>query len=380
MEVYLDNSATTKPYKEVADVVYNTMLDTYGNASSLHRMGKSAEDAMEKAREIISSTVYCTPDELYFTCGGTESDNIAIIGYAMANKRRGNKVITQVTEHKAVLKSFEYLEKNGFDVCYIGVDQNGVVNLDELRAQIDDNTILVSIMTVNNETGAIQPIGEISAMIDHSKCAFHVDAVQAYGKMKINVKKLGIDMMSVSGHKIHGPNGIGALYVRKGLKINPVTVGGGQEKNLRSGTENLAAIMGFAKAAELQFENMQKYEQHISKLKSQLEQCFSEMECAVINSPQNSIYTILNVSFVGVRSEVLLHVLESNGIYVSSGSACNSKKESVSYVLSAMNFSKERTDSAIRFSFSHFNTKEEMDYVCDVVKKEVENLLRIMRR
>ncbi len=380
MEVYLDNSATTAPYKQVADVVYDTMLNTYGNASSLHKMGKNAEDLMQNAREVISSTVYCTPDELYFTCGGTESDNLAIIGYAMANRRRGTKVITQVTEHKAVLESFEHLTKCGFDVCYIDVDKNGKVDMEQLREQIDDNTILVSIMAVNNETGAIQPINEISAMIDHSRCAFHVDAVQAYGKIKINVKKSGIDMLAISGHKIHGPNGIGALYVRKGVKITPQLLGGGQEKAMRSGTENLAAIAGFAKAAQLKFENMESTAKHIAKLKSRLCEGLGKIEGAVVNSPEDALYSILNISFVGVRSEVLLHVLESRGIYVSSGSACNSKKDSISYVLSAMKLGKERTDSAIRFSLSEFNTKEEIEYTIEVVQKEVTNLMRIMNR
>ena len=380
MEVYLDNSATTKPYDEVGQVVLDTMLSNYGNPSSLHRMGKKAEDEMEKAREVISSTVYGTPDEIYFTCGGTEGDNLAIIGFAAANQRRGRKIITQVTEHKAVLKAYEYLEKLGFEVCYIGVDKSGIVDMESLRAEIDENTILVSIMAVNNETGAIQPIDEISAMLDHSKCALFVDAVQGYGKIKINVKKSGIDMMSVSGHKIHGPNGVGALYIRKGIKVNPVMVGGGQEKNMRSGTENLPAIMGMAKAAKLQYDNMDEYKAHISKLKEQLIKGVSDIEGAYVNSPGDGIYNIVNISFTGVRSEVLLHVLESRGIYVSSGSACNSKKDSISYVLSAMNLPKDRIDSALRFSFSHFNTKEEIDYVIETLKKEVETLLRIMNR
>lgn len=380
MEVYLDNSATTKPYEEVGQVVLDTMINNYGNPSSLHRMGKKAEDEMEKAREVISSTVYGTPEEIYFTCGGTEGDNIAIIGYALANQRQGRKVITQVTEHKAVLKAYERLEKLGFEVCYVGVDSNGIVDINSLRAQIDETTILVSIMAVNNETGAIQPIDEISAMIDRSKCALFVDAVQAYGKIKINVKKTGIDMLAVSGHKIHGPKGVGALYIRKGLKVNSLMVGGGQERNMRSGTENLPAIMGMAKAAKLQIDNMDAYKVHILALREQLIKGVSDIDGAVVNSTDDSIYSIVNVSFVGVRSEVLLHVLESKGIYVSSGSACNSKKDSISYVLSAMNLPKDRIDSALRFSFSHFNTKEEIDYVIETLKKEVKTLLKIMNR
>lgn len=380
MEVYLDNSATTRPYDEVAQAVYDTMLGTYGNASSLHRMGKSAEDLMTKCREIISSTVYGTPEELYFTSGGTESDNMAIIGYAMANRRRGNRVITQVTEHKAVLESFAYLEKQGFDVQYIDVDSNGIVDVDALRSAIDDNTILVSLMAVNNETGAIQPVDAVSAMIDHSKCAFHVDAVQAYGKIPVNVKKSNIDMLTLSAHKIHGPNGVGALYLRRGIRINPIITGGQQEKSLRSGTENLPGIVGFAKAAEIRFANMTDTAERIGALKAKLAEGLACIPGAVINSPDNSLYSILNVSFTGVRSEVLLHILESRGIYVSSGSACNSKKGSASYVLSAMNLGRERVDGAIRFSLSEFNTEEEIDYVCQTAAKEVPLLVQIMNR
>ena len=380
MEVYLDNSATTKPYDEVVQVVLDTMLNNYGNPSSLHRMGKRAEDEMQKAREVISSTVYGTPDEIYFTCGGTEGDNLAIIGYATANQRSGRKVITQVTEHKAVLKAYEQLEKLGFEVCYIGVDSNGIVDIESLKAQIDDNTILVSLMAVNNETGAIQPIDEISSIIDHNKCALFVDAVQGYGKMRINVKKSGIDMLAVSGHKIHGPKGVGALYIRKGLKVNPVMLGGGQEKAMRSGTENVPGIMGFAAAAKLQYDNLDEHKNHILSLKQRLIQGVMQIEGAHINSPDDGIYSIVNISFPGVRSEVLLHVLESKGIYVSSGSACNSKKDSVSYVLSAMNIPKDIIDSALRFSFSHFNTEQEIDYVIETLKKEVDTLLKIMNR
>ena len=380
MEVYLDNSATTRPYDEVAQAVYDTMLNTYGNASSLHRMGKSAEDLLTECRETISSTVYGTPEELYFTSGGTESDNMAIIGYAMANRRRGTRVITQVTEHKAVLESFAYLEKQGFDVQYIGVDSSGIVDLDAMRDAIDDNTILVSLMAVNNETGAIQPIDAVSAMIDHNRCAFHVDAVQAYGKLPINVKKSNIDMLTLSAHKIHGPNGVGALYLRRGIRINPIITGGQQEKALRSGTENLPGIVGFAKAAEIRFANMEVTCQRIAALKEKLAQGLAAIPGAEINSPEGSLYSILNVSFKGLRSEVLLHILESRGIYVSSGSACNSKKGSASYVLSAMNLGRERVDGAIRFSLSEFNTEEEIDYVCQVAANEVPLLVQIMNR
>lgn len=379
MEVYLDNSATTRPYDEVVRTVCDIMKDTYGNPSSLHRMGKRAEDLLTDARELISSTVYCTPDELYFTCGGTESDNLAIIGYAMANRRRGNKIITQATEHKAVLESFEYLGKNGFEVCVLPVDGQGMIDMEVFEKELDDNTILVSIMAVNNETGAIMPIDKISSKIDHSKCALHVDGVQAYGKIKLNVKKLGIDMLTLSAHKIHGPKGAGALYVRRGLKVEPRFLGGQQEKAMRSGTENPPAIAGFAKAAQIKFDSFDECAQKVEGLKQRLIKGVQDIEGTVINSPENSVYSVVNISFTGVRSEVLLHVLESKGIYVSAGSACNSKKDKYSYVLQAMGLPVKVIDSALRFSLSEFNTEEEIDYVCSVLAKEVPILQKIMK-
>ena len=380
MEIYLDNSATTAVYPEVAQTVYNTMLQNYANPSALHRMGKQAEDLLTQSRKIIASTVYGTPSEIYFTSGGTESDNIAIIGYAHANKRSGNRIITQTTEPAAVLEAFAKLEEEGFEVVRIGVDSEGFPLLDELEAAIDDNTILLSFMYVNNENGAIFPIDKISALCDHKKCMLHVDAVQAYGKIPINVTKSKIDLLSVSSHKIHGPNGIGALYVRKGVKINPIVFGGKQEQGLRSGTENIAAVAGFAKAAQMKLASLDSDSQKVSELKNTLIKTLCEtLENVVVNSPENSIYSIANISFPGVKSEVLLHVLESNGIYVSTGSACNSKKNKFSYVLKEMKLKNDVIDSAIRFSLSAMNTKEEIDQVCKVLQKEVPLLRKIMR-
>lgn len=379
MEVYLDNSATTRPYDEVAQVVCDVMLNSYGNPSSLHRMGKKAEDIIQEAREIICSTVYGTPSELYFTSGGTESDNLAIIGYAMANRRRGNKIITQSTEHKAVLASFEYLSKNGFEVCILPVDENGIVDMDSFARELDDNTILVSIMAVNNETGAVMPIDKISSKINHDRCALHVDAVQAYGKIKLNVRKQNIDMLTISAHKIHGPNGIGAIYIRKGLKVEKRFFGGQQEMGMRSGTENPAAIAGFAKAAQMKFASLEQCASKVGGLKERLIRGALKIEGARINSPEDSVYSVVNISFLGVRSEVLLHVLESKGIYVSTGSACNSKKDKYSYVLKEMGLPVAVIDSALRFSLSEFNTEEEIDYVCSVLSKEVPILQKIMK-
>ena len=297
----------------------------------------------------------------------------------MTYKKNGNKLITQKTEHMAVLESFKFLESQGFEVYYADVDENGVVSAEDIINHIDDKTILVSIMTVNNETGAIMPIEKISAAMDHSRCLLHTDAVQAYGKMLLNPKKVGLDLMTVSAHKIHGPNGVGALYIRSGVRVLPLIHGGKQEGGLRSGTENLAGICGFAKAAEIRFREMDKTAKHVASLKTYLmERIDKEIDDVVINSPDDGLYAILNVSFPGLKSEVLLHILESKGIYISTGSACNSKKK-LSYVLKSMGIKDSVTDAALRISFSEFNTMEDMDYVADVLKKEVPILRKIMR-
>ena len=380
MEVYLDNSATTPVYEEVAQVVYDTMINSYGNPSSLHRKGKEAEDLLEECRKTISSTVYCTPEEIYFTSGGTESDNLAIIGYAYANKRSGKRIITQKTEHAAVIESFNRLAEDGFDVVFTDVDSKGFPDPEMIRENLTDDTILLSFMHVNNENGVVFPIDEISRLCDHKKCMLHVDGVQGYGKLDINVKKEKIDLMSISSHKIHGPNGVGALYVRKGVKILPVSHGGKQEKGLRSGTENIAAIAGFAKAAKIKYENLKSDCEKMAALKKLLVCTLVEkIDNVVVNSPENSVCSIVNISFPGVKSEVLLHVLESKGIYVSTGSACNSKKNKFSYVLKEMKLKNEIMDSAVRFSLSAFNTEEEILYVCDVLSKEIPILRKIMR-
>ena len=379
MEVYLDNSATTRPYTEVVDEMASVLTDVYANPSSLHSLGKKAEDRINEARSYIAGTLSCTPGEIVFTGGGTESDNLAVIGIAETYKKSGNKIITQKTEHMAVLESMHYLESMGFEVYYADVDKNGIVDADDVISHIDDKTILVSIMHVNSETGAIMPIEKIGAAVNHRDCFFHVDAVQSYGKIPINPEKMGIDLLSISSHKIHGPNGVGALYVRKGVRLTPRIHGGKQEAGLRSGTENVAGIAGFGKAAQIKFANMDSAREHIQSLKNSLsEKLISQIDNVVINSPDDSIYCILNVSFPGLKSEVLLHVLETKGIYVSTGSACNSKKK-LSYVLKSMGIKDNVIDSAIRISLSEFNTQEEVDYTVNVLKKEVELLRKIMR-
>ncbi len=380
MEVYLDNSATTKPYKEVAEIVYDTMLSNYGNPSSLHRLGKQAEDLMKDCREKVCKTLCASPDEIYFTSGGTESDNLALVGYAFANRRRGNRIICQKTEHAAVLETLKFLEQNNFEIVFVSILPDGTPDLSQLREEAQKGALLMSFMYVNNETGAIFPVEDIASIAKACGCALHIDAVQAYGKLPINVRTLGADILSISSHKIHGPNGVGALYVKKGTKINPTLFGGKQEKGLRSGTENIASIAGFAKACELKFASLEKDNENMSALKNELFRKLKEnIDGIVINSPEKSVCSILNVSFTGVKSEVLLHVLESNGIYVSSGSACNSKKNKFSYVLSEMKLSPDVLDSAIRFSFSHFNTSEEIDYVVSVLRCEIPLLRKIMK-
>ena len=380
MEVYLDNSATTKPYNAVTELMSDVMLNNYGNPSSLHKMGKKAEDLLTQSRITIAKSIGCQEGEVYFTSGGTESNNIAILGYAMANKREGMRIITQRTEHAAVLEPYKYLESVGFDVVYIGVDEWGFPNLTELKEASNPDTILLSFMYVNNENGAIFPIDKISSMCDHKKCRLHVDAVQAYGKINVNVKSLLCDMLTISSHKIHGPNGIGALYVKQGVKINPIVFGGSQEKGLRSGTQNIASAAGFAKAAQIKLSNLAQDSKNIAVLKEHLKSGLCQrIENVRVNSPENSVCSILNVSFPGVKSEVLLHVLESNGIYVSTGSACNSRKKKYSYVLEEMGLKDNETDSAVRFSLSSFNTLEEIDYTLDVLEKEISILRKIMR-
>ena len=380
MEIYFDNSSTTAPYDEVVRTVADTMTDTYGNPSSLHRMGKNAEDLMENCRRVVAKSIGAAADEIIFTSGGTESDNAAIIGYCTANKRKGNKIITSKTEHPAVTESFKFLESQGFEAVYLDVDSQGKIDLEMLERELDDNTLLVSIMHVNNETGTIQPIGEIAAMVHATGAVFHVDAVQSYGKERIDVKKLGADLLTVSAHKVHGPRGIGALFVKKGVRVAPIIHGGGQERNLRSSTENLPAIAGFAKAAEIMMENFEDDVAKMNAVKTRLADAICDsLDDIIINSPQDGACSVLNVSFVGVKSEVLLHVLEDKGIYVSSGSACSSHKKGRSHVLTAMGVKDKVIDSALRFSFCGANTPDEADNVAEVLKNQVPVLRRIMR-
>ena len=373
-EVYLDNSATTRPYDEVIDYISEINRNMYGNPSSLHSKGIESEKLIKKARSAIAESISADPSEIIFTSGGTESNNLAIRGYLSANKRKGSHIITSKIEHPSVLEVFKHMEENGYRVDYINVDRYGNLDTEELKEKISDETALVSILYVNNESGAIQPIEEISGIIKsaNKNTVFHVDAVQAYGKILISPKKLGIDMMSLSSHKIHGPKGAGALYVEKSIKIKPIIFGGGQESLLRSGTENVTGICGFGLASEIIFKNIENNYKKVELLrKTVIKELKSNFNDCIINSEDSSIPYILNVAFPYLKSEVLLHHLEEKGIYVSTGSACSSRKKVHSHVLKAMGLNSQQIDGAIRISFSAMNKEEDIKELIQALKEIV---------
>lgn len=362
-EIYLDNSATTKPYDEVVEYIGNINKNIYGNPSSLHRKGIEAEKLIKRARETIAGDLHVDTKEVYFTSGGTESNNLAIRGYLEANPRNGKHIITTAIEHPSVLEVFKYLAENGYRVDYIRVDKDGRIDMGDLQGKISGETSLISLIYVNNEVGTVQPVEEVVKLKNTVKkdICVHVDAVQAYGKMMILPYKAGIDMMSVSSHKIHGPKGVGALYVNKAVRIKPVIFGGGQEALIRSGTENVAGICGFGLASEIVFKSLSGNVEKVSWLKALFKEKLKErFEDVRIISPENSSPFILNISFERLRSEVLLHHLEEKNIYVSTGSACSSRKNIRSHVLHAMNVEPSVIDGAIRISFSAFNDEADV--------------------
>ena len=363
-EIYLDNSATTKPFDDVVSYVGEVSKAFYGNPSSMHTKGIEAENLVKRARAQIADALKVDAKEICFTSGGTESNNLAIIGYLKANPRAGKHIVTSEIEHPSVLEVYKQLAADGYKVDYIPVDSQGVVKLDALNNILDSETALLSFIHTNNETGSIQPIEQINK-IRKAICptsALHVDAVQAFGKTRIYPASCGIDLLSFSSHKIHGPKGMGALYIRKGLKLKPILLGGGQETSLRSGTENVPGICGFGLAAEKIFSDIEKNYLYVSELKqhfiTRIKDCF---ENAMINSPEQASPYIINVSFPNLKSEVLLHHLEQKNIYVSTGSACSSHKNSNSHVLKAMGVSQKYIDGAIRFSLSSSNTVNDLD-------------------
>ena len=385
MFTYLDNSATTKSYDQVTEAVSRAMSQTFGNPSSLHRMGMAAEKLVKEARERVAQSIGALPEEIFFTSGGTEGDNAAIFGAVNARRHGGNKIITSSVEHPAVLEPFQELKRRGFETVLLNVDRTGRIDLEQLKNELDENTIFVSIMHINNELGTVQPLAEVGRLIQQANARwgkqilFHTDAVQSWGKEEIDVKKLPVDMLSVSGHKIHGPKGIGALYIRRGLNLPSLIFGGGQEKGFRSGTENVPAIAGLGVAAMLCERERREKIQGLRELRNRLMTGIEEtVEGAVINSPrqENASPAILNVSFPGCRGEVLLHMLEQKDIYVSTGSACSSHKKG-SHVLSAAGLTPEQIEGALRFSFSCDVTEEQIDYVLRELKAAVDSMRRL---
>lgn len=366
MEVYLDNSATTRCFDDVAALMTRIMCNDYGNPSSLHLKGVQAENYIRYAKETIAKTLKVNEKELIFTSGGTESDNIALIGGAHANYRRGRHLITTQIEHPAILQTMKHLEEEGFRVTYLPVDSYGLICLEDLKRAMTNDTILVSIMHTNNEIGALEPVAEAGALIKRmNPCTlFHVDAVQGFGKARIYPKRMNIDMLSVSGHKIHGPKGVGFLYVNEKTKLAPILFGGGQQQGLRSGTENVPGVAGLAKAVELIYASLEQDVEQLYELKQYFVEGLHGLEGLKLNglTGRDSAPHVVSVSVRGVRSEVLLHALEDKGIYVSAGSACSARKPQPSATLKAIGVEKELLGSTIRFSFSLFTTREEIDY------------------
>lgn len=372
MEVYLDNSATTRCYPEVGELVYKVMCKDYGNPSSMHRKGVEAEHYVKDSKEILAKLLKVNAKEIFFTSGGTESDNLALIGTARAARRSGNHLITSAIEHPAILNTMRHLEEEeGFRVTYLPVDANGQIKLDALQEALCEDTILVSVMYVNNEVGAVQPIEQAVKLVKdyNPRILFHSDAVQGFGKYRIWPKRLGIDLLSVSGHKIHGPKGIGFLYINEKVKISPIVYGGGQQKDIRSGTENVPGIAGIGLASKMIYQDLDMKVALMRELKEQFLEGVSKIENTTIHglTDESSAPHIISVGFAGIRSEVLLHALEEKGIYVSSGSACASNHPAVSGVLKGIGAAREYLDATLRFSMSEFTTKEEIDYTLETL-------------
>ncbi|MGI6070748.1 MAG: cysteine desulfurase family protein [Blautia sp.] len=380
MEAYLDNSATTRCYGEVRDIVVKTMMEDYGNPSAMHKKGVEAENYLKAAKEILSKLLKVKPQEILFTSGGTESNNLAIIGGAMANRRAGTHVITTAVEHAAVGAPVSFLEEQGFEVTVLPVNAQGVISLEDLEQALREDTILVSIMYVNNEIGSVQPI-EAAGRLIHAKAPralFHVDAIQAFGKYRIYPKKWGIDALSVSAHKIHGPKGVGFLYINEKVKIQPLILGGGQQGGMRSGTDNVPGIAGVGAAAEKIYDGLEDKVSHMYEIKERLAEGLRKLDDVVLNGMpvKEGAPHILSASFLGVRSEVMLHSLEDRGIYVSAGSACSSHKRQGSSTLTAIGLPDKQRETTLRFSFCEETTAEEIDYCLENIKE----LLPMLRR
>ena len=383
MEAYLDNSATTPVFPEAAELVMKIMTQDYGNPSSMHRKGYDAEQYIKESKDIFAKILKVNEKEIFFTSGGTEADNMAVIGAAMANRRSGNHIITTKIEHPAIKSPMKYLEERGFKVDYLSVDSNGIISLEELKSLMTDQTILVSIMHVNNEMGAVEPLEEAAALIKecNPKCLFHVDDIQGFGKLRIYPKKWKIDMLSVSGHKIHGPKGTGMLYVSEQVKMVPIIYGGGQQTGMRSGTENVPGIAGMGIAAQMIYADINETTQELYRLKRIFTGEVVKIPDVTVNgyTDERSAPHIVSVSVKGVRSEVLLHALEEKGVYVSAGSACASNKPAVSETLKAIGLGKELLESTVRFSFSVHTTEEEIRYALKVMEEVIPMLRKFVR-
>ena len=385
MEAYLDNAATTRVFPEVRKMMVHVMEEDFGNPSSKHTKGITAENYIKEAKETICTQLKCKPKEIIFTSGGTESNNMAFIGTAIANRRAGKHVITTRIEHASVHEPMAYLEEMGYDVTYLPVDSTGRVSVEELENAIREDTFLISIMYVNNEVGSVQPIEQIGQMLKkkHPQILFHVDAIQAFGKYKIVPKKLGVDMMSVSGHKIHGPKGSGFLYVNEKVKIRPILFGGGQQDGMRSGTENVPAIAGLGVAVKEIYTGHSEKRAKLYDLKKRLIAGLQDVDGVTINALIDPIEEtaphIVSVSFANTRSEVMLHALAQKGVFVSSGSACSSNHPELSGTLQAIGVKSELLDSTLRFSFSVMTTSEEIDYAIEVVKEVLPVLRKFTR-
>ncbi len=375
-EIYLDNSATTRVYEQAAEVAFKVMTENYGNPSSLHWKGIAAEKVLEEARKTVAGALGGNPEGLYFTSGGTEANNMAVIGGALSKKRRGNKVVVSAYEHDSVIKSAKYLEANGFSVTYLMPDENGIITPKALFDAVDEKTVLVSVMLVNNEIGAVNPIKELctAAKKKNPELLFHTDAVQGFCKIPIKAEKLGVDLMTVTAHKIGGPKGVGALWIKKGARVLPLHFGGEQEKQLRPGTQAMPLIAAFGKATVLSESSMPQGKIHMESLEKYLKESVENIEGIVLNSKEGALPNIVNLSVLGIRSEIMLHFLEDRGIYVSSGSACALGAKS--HVLAAMGYDNSRIDSAIRVSFGRDTTKEDIDELVFAFKDAMEKLCK----
>jgi len=384
MEAYLDNSATTRVLPEVVELMNKIYLEDYGNPSSKHLKGIESERYILDAKEIIAKTLKAKPDEILFTSGGTESDNTALFGVMRANTRRGKHMITTMIEHHAILATAHQLEKEGYEVTYLPVDKYGQVSPESLKEAIRPDTVLVSVMHTNNEIGSVNNLEELSKVVKdvNPEIYFHTDAVQGYTKSIIIPKRLGIDLLSVSGHKIHGPKGVGFLYVNEKVKMNPFVYGGGQQSGRRSGTENVPGIAGMALAAKTLYDDFDNEINKLYELKDYLVKRLSDIEGTVINghTGRDSAPHIVSVSVRGVRAEVLLHALEEKGVYVSSGSACASNRNTVSETLASINIERDLLDSTIRLSFSIFTTMDEVKYAADCIEEIIPELRKYTRR